>query len=161
MGSGPEETGVCQGPFPDANSNSCEWNGVDDSLVPPISGEGALFPSIFQVLADKGLSTSAVYRYQNISKLIAPNNVSQSFVPTDMEVVNTVISQLQQSNPPTYILAQLMNLLSIGETHGYDSPEYIVEISKEDILIGEIVSSKFDNFVQYFNLYSFNQCVLK
>jgi len=141
MGSGPEETGVCQGPFPDANS--CEWNGVDDSLVPPITGPGALFPSIYQILDDHSINnTAAVYRFQNISKLIGPTTVKQYLETTDSGVASQTISLLSQSSTsPKYSFTQFWDVQLAGTTHGYQSPEYLAAITKVDALLGNIVQA--------------------
>src|SRR3990167_4824843 len=142
MGAGPEETGVCQGPFPDANSGTCYWNGVNDSAVPPITGAGELFPSIFQVLFQKNIpNTAAVYRYENITKIVE-SYVPQYLVSTDANVASQVSNLLKQSSPPAYVFAQFWDVQSAAVNSSYDGPSYLAAIAQVDSYIGQIYNSK-------------------
>jgi len=147
MGAGPEETGVCQGPFPDANSGTCYWNGVNDSAVPPITGPGKLFPSIFEILFQHNIqNTAAVFRYANITKVLE-SYVPQYLVSTDANVATQVSNLLKQSTPPAYIFAQFWDVQSAAVNSSYDGAAYLAAIAQVDTYIAQIYNNLPNNAI--------------
>ena len=176
MGAGPEETGVCSGNI----GQSCTWDSVSTASLPPITGAGTLFPSVFDVLNNtntpNSLRTGAFFNYQDIMNLLNPTQITEIYQnSSDASIASQVANFLKSE--PNYVFVQFDELRQAGEQHGYNSTQYYsaaitadqnlaIIVDNLQIQIPDHVVSIFilNNIIKFTNLFFLNfkvNCIIR
>merc|ERR1712137_415053 len=141
MGAGSEETGICSGNM----GQPCQWQPPPaQASLPPTSGAGSLFPSIFSVLNSTSVPNTGIsgafYNYQNISELIISSQVSKNYQNSSDAAVSQAAADFM-SNGVNFLFVQLDEVRQPGEKYGYNSSQYLSTVQQTDGYIGTIVES--------------------
>lgn len=144
MGAGPEETGICSGNM----GQPCQWQPPPASAaLPPISGAGSLFPSIYSVLQASNLpntsETGAFYNYANITELLDPSQISTIYQnsTSDTAVAQAAANYFKSGIVPNFVFIQFDEVRQSGEKNGYNSSQYLTAVSQADANLGIVLEN--------------------
>jgi len=140
MGAGSEETGVCSGNM----GQPCSWVPPPASeSLPPSSGAGKLFPSIFAVLNGTTLAntenTGIFYNYANISQLIDASQISKVYQNSSDSSVAQAAADYFVNNIVNFAFIQFDEVRQAGANHGYNSSQYLTAVAQADIDLGVVI----------------------
>lgn len=132
-GAGPEQHGVTDN----------NWGATQFKFPTMVTGSGAFFPSIFQLIAEQKpqWKSAAVYEWEGFGALYDHRFVSFDAHGRDPDETAQIAVDYIKGEKPQFLFVHLDLVDDAGHGQGHGTPAYYQAVSKADALIGEITAA--------------------
>ncbi|ESQ74604.1 alkaline phosphatase family protein [Asticcacaulis sp. AC402] len=135
-GAGPEQHGV----------TSNDWRVGEFGFPTSVTGSGAFFPSIFQVITDQhpDWEVGAIYHWSGFGNLYDHRFVDYNVNAANEDATTALAVDYIKAKRPQFLFVHLDHVDHAGHEFGHGTPDYYASVSKADRLIGLIRQAVFD-----------------
>jgi Type I phosphodiesterase / nucleotide pyrophosphatase/PA14 domain/Fn3 associated len=132
-GVGPEQHGVTDN----------NWGATQFKFPSMVTGSGAFFPSIFQLLAEQHPTSQvgSVHEWEGFGALYDHRFVSFEAHGRDADQTAQIAVQYIKREKPEFLFVHLDLVDDAGHGQGHGSPGYYQAVAKADALIGDITDA--------------------